>query len=227
MTGKVGLSVDTHPAKPPPATTLTGRTVRLEKLDPRHTDDLYESIGRPELSAIWTYIPSGPFQDKETFTAFIEQLSKSPDPYLYALVDVPSNKAVGFLSLMRIDQRNRVIEIGFVVFSPLLQRTTAATEAFYLLAKAVFEDLGYRRFEWKCDSLNQPSRNAAARFGFTAEGVFRQHMIMKGRNRDTAWFSMLDSEWPTVRESFEKWLKVENFDADGKQIATLVALRGH
>ncbi|KAJ5918934.1 hypothetical protein N7454_010078 [Penicillium verhagenii] len=226
MARQFGVIVDTHPAKPPPATTFTGRTIRLEKLEPRHTEDLYESIGLPEYSDIWAYIPDGPFQDKESFIALIERLSKSPDPYVYALIDNASNKAVGFFSLMRIDQKNRVIEIGFVVFSPLLQRTTAATEAFYLIAKAVFEDLGYRRFEWKCDSLNQPSRKAAARFGFTAEGVFRQHMMVKGRNRDTAWFSMLDSEWPGVRESFEKWLDPGNFNADGKQISTLVALRG-
>lgn len=224
MTGQFGIPVDTHPAKPPPATTFTGRTVRLEKLDPRHTDDLYESIG--QHTAVWAYIPDGPFEDKESFIPFIERLSKSPDPYLYALIDVPSNKAVGFFSLMRIDQKNRVVEIGFVVFSPMLQRTTAATEAFYIIAKAVFEDLGYRRFEWKCDSHNEPSRKAAARFGFTAEGVFRQHMMIKGRNRDTAWFSMLDSEWPAVRESFEKWLDAANFDADGKQVSSLVALRG-
>ncbi|KAJ5643758.1 uncharacterized protein N7484_006265 [Penicillium longicatenatum] len=223
MTRQFGVPVDTHPAKPPPAATFIGRTVRLEKLDPRHTDDLWESIG--QHTEVWAYIPDGPFQDKESFIPFIERLSKSPDPYLYALIDAPSNKTVGFFSLMRIDQKNRVVEIGYVVFSPMLQRTTAATEAFYLIAKAVFEDLGYRRFEWKCDSHNEPSKKAAARFGFTAEGVFRQHMMIKGRNRDTAWFSMLDSEWPAVRASFEKWLDAANF-VNGKQVSSLAALRG-
>ncbi|KAJ5287534.1 hypothetical protein N7478_003220 [Penicillium angulare] len=225
MTRSFGATVDTHPAKPPQPTTLTGRSVRLEKLDPSHTDDLYESIGRSEYDALWDYIPDGPFPDKESFVPFIARLSQSPDPYLYALIDQQTNKAVGFFSLMRIDQKNRAIEIGYVVFSPLLQRTTAATEAFYLLTNAVFKDMGYRRYEWKCNDLNKPSMKAAVRFGFKPEGVFRQHMIVKGQNRDTAWFSIIDSEWPALAESFEKWLNPQNFDAEGKQRSTLAALR--
>ncbi|KAJ6005072.1 hypothetical protein N7540_012871 [Penicillium herquei] len=227
MTRPLGAAVDDHPARPPPSTSFTGRSVRLEKLDPRHTDDLYEAIGLPEYSALWDYIGDGPFQDKEAFIPYIERISKSPDPYLYALIDLKSNKAVGFFSLMRIDQPNRVVEIGFVVFSPLLQRTTAATEAFYLITSTVFNDLGYRRFEWKCNDLNEPSKKAAVRFGFQPEGVFRQHMIVKGQNRDTAWFSILDSEWPALSKSFEKWLDPQNFDAEGKQRSTLVAFRGN
>lgn len=223
MAALFGEAVDTHPAKPPSPAPITGRSVRLEKLDPRHTDNLYETIGQyPE---VWNYIPDGPFPDKEPFLPFIERLSKSPDPYMYALIDPSNNKAMGFFSLMRIDQKNRVIEVGFVVLSPLLQRTTAATEAFFLLASTVFKDLGYRRFEWKCNKLNEASKKAAVRFGFQPEGVFRQHMIVKGQNRDTAWFSILDSEWSTLSASFEKWLDPQNFDADGKQRSGLVAFR--
>ncbi|KAJ5728352.1 hypothetical protein N7493_004682 [Penicillium malachiteum] len=225
MTKPLGQAVDSHPAKPPPSTSFTGRSVRLEKLEPRHTDDLYEAIGLPEHASLWDYIADGPFQDKESFIPYIERISKSSDPFLYALIDQKGNKAVGFFSLMRIDQANRVVEIGFVVFSPRLQRTTAATEAFYLITSTVFNDLGYRRFEWKCNNLNEASKKAAARFGFQFEGIFRQHMIVKGQNRDTAWFSMLDSEWPALAESFEKWLDPQNFDAEGKQRSTLVAFR--
>lgn len=223
----LGVPVDTHPAEPPSPAPLEGRSVRLEKLEPHHADDLWEALGAQEFNALWDYIPSGPYADKETFKSlFIDRFSASPDPYLFCLIDKARGKAMGVFSLMRIDQANRVIEIGFVVFSPLLQRTTAATEAVFLLMKKCFVELGYRRFEWKCNDLNEASKRAALRYGFTFEGVFRQHMIIKGRNRDTAWFSILDSEWPVVRDGFEKWLDPKNFDADGKQIHTLASLRG-
>ncbi|KAJ6166698.1 hypothetical protein N7470_002145 [Penicillium chermesinum] len=222
----VGVPVDAHPAKAPSPSPVDGRAVYLEKLEPRHADDLWEALGPQEYSGIWDYIPDGPFPHKESFVLFIEHISRSADPYLYCLIDKARGKAVGFFSLMRIDQKNRVIEIGYVVFSPLLQRTTAATEAVYLLAKKIFEELDYRRFEWKCNNLNEASKRAALRYGFTFEGVFRQHMIVKGHNRDTAWFSILDSEWPAVRGAFEKWLSPKNFDADGKQIQSLASLRG-
>lgn len=225
MSGTPGIPVATHPAEKPSPTPLDGRTIRLEKLEARHAHELWEALGSRDYQFIWDYIPDGPFDDKESFVSFIEQNARSSDPYHYALIDKARNKAVGFFSLMRIDSKNRVIEIGFVVFSPALQRTTAGTEAVYLLAKRSFDELGYRRFEWKCNNLNEPSKRAALRYGFTFEGLFRQHMIVKGKNRDTAWYSILDSEWPAVRAAFEKWLDPKNFDAEGKQIHSLVSLR--
>lgn len=226
MDRPVGPPVEVRQALPPPSTTITGHAVQLEPLDPKHIDGLYPLIGQAEHASLWTYIPKGPFTDKTSFAEAITAFSESTDPFFYAIINKSTQKPIGFFSLLRIDLTNRVIEIGFIIFSPLLQRTTAATEAVYLLAKTVFEDLGYRRFEWKCDNLNAPSKKAAGRFGFTAEGVFRQHLIVKGRNRDTAWFSILDSEWPIVKAAFEKWLEPGNFDADGKQVRSLVELRG-
>lgn len=226
MDRAIDALVETGPAQAPPRTSFFGRAVHLEPLEPRHADDLYQGVGQPEHAALWTYIPRDHCRDKTTFNELITSLSNSKDAMFYAIILKSTQKAVGFFSLMRIDLPNRVVEIGFVVFSPSLQRTTAATEAFYLLARAVFEDLGYRRFEWKCDNMNLPSKRAAARFGFSHEGLFRQHLIVKGRNRDTAWFSILDSEWPALRESFEKWLDPGNFDADGSQKLSLNAIRG-
>lgn len=219
----VSFSVHTGSATWPPHQTFTGRCVRIEPLDAKHIDDLYDSLGKLEYHAVWTYLPTGPFQDKESFSQFIESLTQTKDSVFYAVVDQVQGKAVGFFSLMRIDLKNRVVEIGYITFSPLLQRTTTATEAFYLTARTVFEDLGFRRFEWKCDNLNGPSKRAATRFGFTAEGVFRQHMIVKGRNRDTAWFSIIDSEWPSLQVAFAKWLDPLNFDGDGVQRSSLTS----
>ena len=142
----------------------------------------------------------------------------------FAILDNPSGKAVGYASYMRIEPVHRVIEVGSILYTPRLQQTTLATEAMYLMARHVFEDLGYRRYEWKCNALNAPSRRAALRFGFTFEGIFRQHMIVKGRNRDTAWFSMLDSEWPVRKANFERWLDPSNFGADGRQKVALSTL---
>ncbi|KAJ5167884.1 uncharacterized protein N7482_003478 [Penicillium canariense] len=226
MDRPVGPPVEVKQALPPPRTTFTGHSVQLEPLRSSHIDDLYPIIGQPEQAALWTYINQGPFSDKASFTEVITFFAESNDPVFYALIDPTTNKAIGFFSLLRIDLTNRVVELGYIVFSSLLQRTTAATEAVYLVARAVFEDLGYRRFEWKCDNMNAPSKKAAARFGFMAEGVFRQHLIVKGRNRDTAWFSILDSEWPVLKTAFEKWLDPANFDAQGKQLRSLIDIRG-
>ncbi len=148
------------------------------------------------------------------------------DPLAWAVIDNKTGRAVGVLTLMRIEPAHRVIEVGGIVWGTPLQRTPGATEAIYLLARAIFDDLGYRRFEWKCDSLNAPSQRAAQRFGFSYEGRFRQHMIVKGRSRDTAWYSMLDTEWPARRAAFEAWLSPGNFDSDGRQIAALSDLNG-
>ena len=168
---------------------------------------------------VWTYISAdGPFANFEAFAAAIEKRAAATDPYAYAIVD-PSDRAVGYVTLLRIVPDMQVIEVGHVLYSPALQRTPLGTETQYLLARYVFETLGYRRYEWKCDALNAPSRRAALRYGFVYEGTFRQYMIAKGRNRDNAWFSMLDSEWPARKQNFERWLAPENFDGEGRQKA--------
>ena len=225
-TGTLGPQVSTEPARPPPLTSLIGRFVHLEPLVESHKDDLFAHVGGPENSSLWTYMPSGPFTDPTSFRTFIGPMTRSTDPTYYAILDRTTNKAVGYLSLMRIDTTNRCIEVGNIMFSPTLQGTATATEAIYLLAKTVFEDLGYRRFEWKCNALNDRSRRAAERFGFVFEGVFRQHMVVKGRSRDTAWFAMLDGEWPAVKAGFEAWLDPRNFDAEGRQRRSLKSIRG-
>ena len=173
--------------------------------------------------SIWTYLPAGPFADQAEFDAYIAACEDSKERIFYAVVDA-AGRAVGILALMEIRPAMRVIEVGNLVYSPTLQRTVAATEAQYLLAKYVFEELGYRRYEWKCNALNEPSMRAARRLGFTFEGIFRQHMIVKGRNRDTAWFAMLDTEWPGRKAAFERWLNPGNFDARGRQRLVLSAL---
>ncbi len=196
----------------------------LEPVDPaRHANDLFlASEGAP---ALWDYLAYGPFESRRAFTEWLKERAASDDPLFYAVVDRASSHAQGMASFMRIAPEHGVIEIGHIWFAPVLQRTRQATEAIYLLARHTFDDLGYRRLEWKCDSLNLPSRRAAERFGFVFEGVFRQHMVIKGRNRDTAWFSMLASEWPPIRAAFEAWLSPENFDEEGRQRRSLFEIR--
>ena len=220
----VGLPVDATPARPPGPVTLQGRFGRLEKLAARHAPALWPFVeGHDD---IWTYMSRyGPFSNVSEFSTWMAGFSSGSDPYPYAIVDT-AGRTLGFLALMRIEQAMRVIEVGHVLYSPELQRTPLATEAQYLLARYVFETLGYRRYEWKCHWLNEASRAAAVRFGFTFEGVHRQLIIAKGRNRDTAWYSMLDSEWPARKARFERWLAPENFTADGKQKVSLRTLNG-
>jgi RimJ/RimL family protein N-acetyltransferase len=214
------------PARPPTRSAIDGNLVRLEVLDPeRHAVSLFTSSHVPGAEDLWQHLPYGPFAGQDEFTAWLEQRAASADPLFYAVVDWESMRAVGMASFMRVKPDNGVIEIGHIWFAPELQRTRKATEAIYLLAKTAFDELGYRRLEWKCDSLNMPSRRAADRFGFTFEGIFRQHMIVKGRNRDTAWFSMTDGEWPSRKAAFEAWLSPENFDENGRQRQSLVELR--
>jgi len=215
---------DPSPAPRPGPVTLEGRFGRLEKLQPSHTAELWTQFqGHPEL---WTYIGAyGPFDTEKDFAAHIEKFSASPDPYVYAIIDKDKG-AVGYFTLMEIRPQHRVIEVGHVMYSPALKRSPLATEAQYLLAKYVFETLGYRRYEWKCHALNAASRRAGQRLGFIYEGLFRQYLISKGRNRDNAWFSMLDSEWPARKANFEKWLSPDNFTSDGKQKQSLSALNG-
>jgi len=220
----IGPLVDGPPARTPGPVTLTGRFGRVQKLAPAHAEALWQAVKGHER--IWTYSPSsGPFADAAVFTALIATRAEQNDPYFYAIVDI-AGRALGTTSLLNIHPEHRVVEVGHVLYSPALQRTPLATEAQYLLARYVFETLGYRRYEWKCDALNAASRRAALRYGFTFEGIFRQHMIAKGRNRDTAWYAMLDGEWPVRKANFERWLAPDNFTADGRQIVSLSKLNG-
>ena len=206
-----------RPAPHPPRTVLAGRYCRVEPLDvSRHGRDLHASFALDREGRLWTYLFSGPFASEGEFLQWLEPKPRSDDPLFFAFVDMRTGRATGMGSYLRIDPGHGVIEVGHLAFSPLLQRTPAATEAMYLMMKNAF-DLGYRRYEWKCDSLNAPSRRAAERYGFQFEGIFRQAIVYKGRNRDTAWYSIIDGEWPARRSAFERWLDPQNFDADGRQ----------
>jgi RimJ/RimL family protein N-acetyltransferase len=193
---------------------LYGQHVTIVPLVAEHAADLWEGTRDPNL---WTYLFDGPYDDRAAFDASILKKSRTDDPLFFAILDRASGKALGYASYMRIEPAHRCIEVGSILYSSALQRTIHATEAMYLMARHVFEDLEYRRYEWKCNALNEPSRLAALRLGFTFEGIFRQHMIVKGQNRDTAWYSMLDSEWPARKEAFEGWMDPSNFDDDGRQ----------
>lgn len=206
---------------------MEGSSIRIEPLSAQqHGEALWAGVGGSENADLWRYFNEGPYGVREQLESTLQAKSISADPFFYAIVDRCSGQALGHAALMRIEPMHRVIEVGNVVYSRALQRTRGATEAMYLLAKYVFEELQYRRYEWKCHSLNTASRRAALRFGFTFEGVFRQHMIMKGQNRDTAWFSMLDSEWPSRKAEFERWLAPFNFDENGRQRSRLM-MGGH
>jgi RimJ/RimL family protein N-acetyltransferase len=218
----VGLPVDTTPAQRPGPVTPQGRYGRVERLATTHAADLWAACAGHD--AIWTYMSSyGPFPDAGAFAHWVASRIPLDDPYSYAVVE-PSGRALGIATLMEIKPAMRSIEVGHIVYSPALQRTPLGTEAQYLLARYVFETLGYRRYEWKCNALNAASRRAALRYGFVFEGILRQNMIAKGRNRDTAYYSMLESEWPARRAAFERWLAPENFDADGRQRESLSEL---
>jgi RimJ/RimL family protein N-acetyltransferase len=212
--------LDWKPARLPKRVPLKGATVVLEPVDPaRHAPALFESSkDAPEL---WKHLAYGPFATQDLFTRWLRDRAATDDPLFYALVDRAAGEARGMASYLRVKPLHGVMEIGHIWFAPALQRTRQATEAIYLMARHAFDDLGYRRLEWKCDSLNGHSRRAAERFGFTYEGTFRQHMVTKGRNRDTAWYSMTDGEWPVRRAAFEAWLAPENFDQEGRQRRSL------
>ena len=200
---------------------MIGRWCRLEPLEARlHADSLFEANTVDADGRMWTYLGYGPFGSRDDYRAWVELNATAADPLFYAIVDNTTGRATGVAAYLRIDPSNGSIEIGHLAYSPALQRTTAATEAMYLLINRVFE-LGYRRCEWKCNDLNEPSKAAARRLGFTFEGVFRQAMVVKGSNRDTAWFSIIDPEWPARRAAFERWLAPDNFDTDGRQRAPL------
>ena len=196
--------------------TLEGRYCRIEDLDAiRHGADLWQALRQD--NSLWTYMSYGPFSGERDFDEWLDERTALLDPFSYAVTDSDIGVAAGIVTLMDIRPAMRAIEVGSIVFGPALQRTRAGTEAHYLMARYVFEDLGYRRYEWKCNALNIPSRRAASRLGFTFEGIFRQHMIVKGHNRDTAWYSMLDDEWPARKAALEEWLAPENFDENGSQ----------
>lgn len=213
-----------HPAKLPARERLEGVTVRLEPLDSaRHGEGLFKNTSG--AAATWDYLAYGPFATREEFMTWLESREPLDDPMTFTIIDRPADEARGLASLMRIDAANGVIEIGHIWLSPRLQRTRQATEAIYLLSRYVFDALGYRRYEWKCDSLNVASRRAAERYGFVFEGIFRQHMVVKDRNRDTAWYSILDREWPSRRAAFEAWLSPGNFDSGNRQRRSLAEIR--
>lgn len=208
------------PVPYPAPVTLEGRTVTLEPLDAeKHAAALWEAVRGHDN--VWTWLFDGPYADEETFRASIAAKQAAPDFVFFAIISESTGRAAGYASYLRIEPAHGVIEVGNILLSPSLQRTTAATEAMYLMARNVFEYLGYRRYEWKCNALNQPSRCAAQRLGFTFEGIFRQHLVVKDRNRDTAWFSILDHEWPARKRAFESWLDPANFDSEGRQLRSL------
>jgi RimJ/RimL family protein N-acetyltransferase len=219
----IGSPVDTVVAGQVGPMTIEGRFCRIEALDPiAHDEGLWQSFQGD--NRLWTYLPFGPFADEQGFSEWLDGQAALADPFSYVVIDKAADTTAGIVTLMEIRPAIRVIEIGGIIYARALQRTPAATEAQYLMARYVFEQLAYRRYEWKCDALNAPSRQAALRLGFTFEGIFRQHRIVKGRNRDSAWFSMLDGEWPARERAFERWLSPDNFDENGNQRASLASL---
>jgi RimJ/RimL family protein N-acetyltransferase len=215
-----------QPRPRPPRTAMAGRFCRLEPLDPdRHAAELFTAYSADKDGRNWTYLPQGPFAGLDAYRAYLDQAARLDDPLVHTILLDEPGRAVGVASFMRIDPAVGVIEVGGINYSPLLQRKPPATEAMYLMMRRAFDELGYRRYEWKCDSFNAPSRAAAERLGFRYEGIFRQATIYKGRSRDTAWFSIIDGEWPALKQSFERWLAPENFDAEGRQKQRLSEFR--
>jgi len=208
----------------PDATPLAGRYVRLEKLSAdRHAADLYRANSADTDGNIWKYLPYGPYSSVSGYHHWVREVEAAPDPHFMALINPETGHAGGVMSLMRISPDTGSIEVGHINIAPEMQRSRAVTEAIFLLLNWAFE-VGYRRFEWKCDAANLRSRRSAERFGFSYEGVFRQHMISKGRNRDTVWFACIDKEWPALKEAYSAWLSPANFDSEGRQIEALADL---
>jgi RimJ/RimL family protein N-acetyltransferase len=222
----IGAPMPSWSAPPrPPHTAMVGRYCTVERLDPeRHAADLHAANAVDAEGRIWTYLAYGPFATLEAYRAWADPASRGEDPLFHAIIDARTGRAAGVASYLRIDPPVGVIEVGHINYSPRLQHTAAATEAMYLMMRRCFDELGYRRYEWKCDSLNAPSRAAAQRLGFRYEGLFRQATLYKARNRDTAWYSIIDRDWPDLRAAFERWLDPENFDAEGRQRLSLSAL---
>ncbi len=214
----IGFAVpDWEPRPHPRGQTMQGRLCRVEPIDPdRHGAALARAFSHDD-GRNWTYMPYGPLQGEEAVRQWIQSTCLGDDPCFFSIIDLSTGEAVGVASFLRIDPALGVIEVGHIHFSPLIQGTPIATEAMFLMMELVFDGLGYRRYEWKCDAMNQPSRAAALRFGFVFEGVFRQATMYKGRNRDTAWYAIIDRDWLTVKAVYEVWLNPDNFDVDGQQ----------
>lgn len=215
----IGAAVDGwQPVPRPSRITLEGKHCRIEPLDAaRHASELFAAYREDKTGRVWTYMSQGPFGNVQELQSWLETAQRSEDPLFFTIIDGRSGNAAGVMAFLRIVPDFGVIEIGNIAFTPCLQRTAAATEAIYLTMHHVFQDLGYRRYEWKCDALNAPSRQAAERFGFTYDGLFRQALIYKGRNRDTAWYSILDKDWPALDAAYREWLDDANFDGQGRQ----------
>lgn len=216
---------DWQPRPAPQRHTLQGRLCYLEPLAGKHAEGLFAAHQLAPDTRSWTWLLREPDSSVEEFSAWVASVAELRDPLHFAVIDRQTRLPVGSLALMRIDANNGVIEVGHVHFSPLLSRTAMATEAHWLLMRYAFDTLGYRRYEWKCNSLNEPSRRAARRLGFHYEGRFRQALVIKGHNRDTDWFSIIDAEWPQIDSAMQRWLASDNFSADGQQIRTLESLR--
>lgn len=214
------------PANAPDQTPMQGKYCRIEPLETGHADDLFAAFSDGNNGGLWTYMPVGPFETSEDFQNWLIPACTSIDPFFYALIERATGKAIGIASYLRITPQFGVTEVGNIAFSPRLQKTPIATEVMFLMMQNAFNTLGNRRYEWKCDALNAPSRRAAERFGFTYDGLFKQALVYKGRNRDTAWYSVLDQDWPAVEQGFKDWLDPENFTANGDQkqrLADLIA----
>ncbi len=214
------------PRPRPPRTAMAGRFCTVAPLDPeRDAAQLFAAYADDRDGRMWTYLPRGPYASLDEYRAWADAACRADDPLVHSIIDNTSGEAVGTAAYMRIEPEVGVIEIGSITWSPRLQRRPAGTEAMYLMMRRVFDELAYRRYEWKCNSLNMPSREAAVRLGFRYEGLFRQATITRGHNRDTAWFSIIDSEWPALRTAFERWLDPANFAADGTQRRGLASFR--
>lgn len=210
----------------PPSTSINGNWCRLEILNQeKHAKDIFASYMTLRNDADWTYLPYGPFDKFEDFQTWLNTASKGSDPLFHAVIDNKTQKAIGIATYLRIEPAVGVIEVGHIHFSPVLQKTPLATEAMFLMMSRVFDELGYRRYEWKCDALNVPSKKAAERLGFIYEGTFRQATMYKNRNRDTAWFAIIDQDWPVLKSAFQTWLNQDNFDAKGQQKISLSEIR--
>lgn len=218
----IGAALPDWKAPPtPPHESMVGRFCRVEPLSlTRHADALYEQVALDDDPAGWTYLGYGPFASAADYRAWVADVAAGNDPLFFAIVDIASKRPIGVASYLRIDPTNGAVEVGHLHFTHRLRRTPAATEAMALMMQRAFK-LGYRRYEWKCDALNAPSRRAAARLGFQFEGIFRQAVVYNGRSRDTAWFSIIDREWPAIDAALRTWLAADNFDAEGRQLRSL------
>lgn len=208
-----------------PDTPMHGRTCDLVPLKQQHSAALHDAFTSDQTGTLWTYMPTGPFDTAADYSAWVIQACKSTDPAFFTVLEKATGAPLGVASYLRIQPENGVAEVGYITFSPALQRTVMATEAMYLMMKRVFDELGYRRYEWKCDALNGPSKQAAKRLGFSYDGLFRQALVYKGRNRDTAWYAILDQDWPRIKAELEAWLAPENFDANGVQKSPLAVAK--